>query len=398
MRPATGVRGLVAVFLVAACLRSSITSVGPLLGRIGDDTGLSDTLLGLLSALPLLAFAAISPTVQGVARRFGAERFVGFALLGIAIGVAVRSVPGGPWLWLGTAGLGAGIAVGNVLLPALVRRDYAARAALVVGAYTAVMGTFASLASGLALPLADLFGGSWRASLAVWLVPAVLAAPIWLLRGRAAGSAPAVRGRAEDQPSVWRSALGWRLSAFMGLQSTGFYVLVTWLPSITAAHGASHAAGGWYLFAYQVVGIVAGLGVPLVLGRVEAHLAAALVTVPTVVALIGLATLPSAVVLWVVLAGLSSGASLVMALSLFSLDSRDAVHAAALSGMAQSMGYLLAAGGPVGAGAVHDAAGSWTPALLGLSVLALLQASVLVVRRPPPVTVGVTEQTATLRR
>ncbi|WP_375493647.1 MFS transporter, partial [uncultured Jatrophihabitans sp.] len=140
MRPTHALRGLFAVFLAAACLRSSITSVGPLLGRIADDTGLSDTLLGLLGALPLLAFGVVSPLVQPVARRVGAERLVGAALLGVALGVAVRSAPGGGWLWLGTAVLGAGIAVGNVLLPAIVRRDHAARAALVVGGYPAVMG------------------------------------------------------------------------------------------------------------------------------------------------------------------------------------------------------------------------------------------------------------------
>jgi CP family cyanate transporter-like MFS transporter len=380
--PARGARGLIAVFLAAACLRSSITSVGPLLGRIGDDTGLSDTLLGLLSALPLLAFAAASPLVQPLARRIGAERLIGAALVGLAAGVALRSVPGGAWLWLGTAVLGAGIAVGNVLLPSVVRRDYATRAALVVGGYTAVMGAFASLASGVSLPLADAFGGSWRRSLGVWLVPAVLAAPIWLLRRRSAAAPTAAEAPATPaRTSVWRTAAAWRLSAFMGLQSTAFYVLVSWLPSIVAAHHASHAAGGWYLFAYQVFGLVAGLGVPLVLRRVEAHRAAGLVTVPTVVAVLGLALVPGALPLWVLLAGLSSGASLVMALSLFSLDADDAAHAAALSGMAQSLGYLLAAGGPVAAGAVHDAAGSWTPALIGLAVLATVQACVLVVGR-----------------
>uniref|UniRef100_UPI0035CAC0E0 MFS transporter n=1 Tax=uncultured Jatrophihabitans sp. TaxID=1610747 RepID=UPI0035CAC0E0 len=243
-----------------------------------------------------------------------------------------------------------------------------------------VMGMFASIASGVALPLADAFA-SWRWSLAVWLVPAVFAAPIWLLRRRAPAAA-APTDAALERPSVWRTALAWRLSLFMGLQSTGFYVLVSWLPSITAAHGASHAAGGWYLFGYQVVGLLTGLTVPLVLRRVEAHAAAALVTAPNIVAVVGLATAPAGAPLWVVLAGMSSGASLVMALSLFSLDADDAAHAAALSGMAQSFGYLLAAGGPVAAGAVHDAAGSWTPALIGLAAVGALQAAVLIVRRP----------------
>ncbi len=372
-------RGLVAVFLAAACLRPAITSVGPLLNRIGDDTGLSETLLGLLGALPLLAFAAVSPVVQRPARRLGAERVVGWALLALAGGIALRSAPGVGSLWLGTALLGAGIAVGNVLLPAVVRRDFAARSALVVGCYSAVMGAVASTASGVSLPLADALGGSWRWSLAVWLVPAVVAAPVWLLRRPAPPPPPAAD--AVPRPPVWRSATAWRLTLFMGLQSTSFYVLVSWLPSILAAQGVSHAAAGWYLFGYQVVGLLSGLAVPLVLRRLDRHRTAAAASIPIVLAPLGLAVLPGAGALWVAVAGVGSGASLVMALSLFSLDADDSAHAAALSGMAQSLGYLLAAGGPVAAGALREASGSWTPALVGLIVLGVLQGAVIVTRR-----------------
>lgn len=371
--------GLVAVFLVAACLRTAITCVGPLLGRIGDDTGLSDTLLGLLGALPLLAFAAVSPVVQGLARRTGSERLIAWALLALAAGIALRSVPVGTALWAGTAVLGAGIAVGNVLLPAVVRRDHAGRAALIVGAYSAVMGTAASIASGVALPLASALH-SWRWSLAVWFVPALAAGLVWLGR-RPVPPAPAPDGPVAPRRPVWRSPLAWRLTAFMGLQSTAFYVMVSWLPSILARDGFSHAVAGWLLFGYQVVGLLAGLLVPVVLRRVRPHTTAALSAVPLLVGAGGLALAPSVAPLWIVVAGVGSGASLVIALSLFSLDSDGPAHAAALSGMAQSLGYLLAAGGPVSAGALRDATGSWTPALVGLAALAVVQGAVIVSRR-----------------
>jgi MFS transporter, CP family, cyanate transporter len=388
---AGGARELVAVLLVAACLRSAITAVGPLLGRIGLDTGLSDTALGLLSALPLLAFALVSPIVKRPAQRLGTERFIGLALLGIAIGVAVRSLPNVALLWVGTAVLGAGIALGNVLLPPVVRRDYAARAAMVVGSYSAVMGSMAAIASGIALPVAVALNGSWRWSLAIWLVPAFAASIIWLARRPApapraatpsvatAASAAAAPAAGERRP-VWRTAAAWRLTIYMGLQSTSFYVFVAWLPSILADHGISRTVGGWYLFGYQVIGILSGLTVPLVLRRLHRHFAAAAVTVPMIIGTLGLALLPAAAPVWVALVGIGSGASLVMVLSLFSMDADDPAHAAALSGMAQSLGYLLAAAGPVAAGALRDATGSWTPALIGLVIFGCGQATVIVVR------------------
>ena len=380
---AGGARELVAVLLVAACLRSAITSVGPVLNRIGHDTGLSDTALGLLSALPLLAFALVSPIVKRPAQRLGTERFVGLALLGIAIGVAVRSVPNTALLWVGTAVLGAGIAVGNVLLPAVVRRDYAERAAAVVGSYSAVMGSMAAIASGISLPFAVSLNGSWRWALSIWLIPAFAASIIWLARRPAHTPQPASTQAtaSDDRPPVWRTAAAWRLTVYMGLQSTSFYVFVSWLPSILAAHGVSRTLGGWYLFGYQGIGILSGLAVPLVLRRLDRHVAAATVTVPMVVGILGLALAPALAPLWVALAGIGSGASLVMVLSLFSMDADDPAHAAALSGMAQSLGYLLAAGGPVVAGALRDATGSWKPALIGLVVFACGQAAVIVVRR-----------------
>lgn len=382
---AVGAAGVVAVFLVAACLRPAITSVGPLLDLIGADTGLSNTLLGLLSSLPLLAFAAVSPLVHVPARRFGAERVIVWSLAGLSVGILVRSVPSLATLWLGTLVLGAAIAVGNVLLPAVVRRDFASHAALVVGGYSAVLGTAAAIASGVALPLASAAGDGWRWSLVVWAVPAFAAAVVWVgFLHRRPAPRPAPDGAPQEEPagaSVWRAASAWRITAFMGLQSTSFYVLISWLPAILTARHVSHAAAGWYLFAYQVVGILAGLGVPLVLRKLTRETTAALASVPMVAASVGLVLAPSLPALWVGLAGLSSGSTLVIVLSTLSLNAQSPGHAARLSGMAQSLGYLFAAGGPVVAGWLRDTTGSWSPSLVVLAVLATVQAAVTLMRR-----------------
>jgi len=177
--PAVG--GTVAVLVAAVCLRPALTAVGPVLELIGADTGLSNTMLGLLSALPLLAFAAVSPLVSGPVRRLGIERTVVAALAVLAVGAMLRLLPGLPALFAGTIAAGAGIAVGNVLIPVVVRRDNPARIPLMTGLYSATMGTAAALASGVSLPLSQLPGG-WRWSLGVWALPAAAAALVWTRR------------------------------------------------------------------------------------------------------------------------------------------------------------------------------------------------------------------------
>ena len=375
------VGGMAAVLVAAVCMRTPITAVGPVLGLIGTDTGLSHTMLGLLSALPLLAFAAVSPIVHGPVRRIGIERTVALALVGLAAGSAFRAVPGLPPLWVGTAVAGAGIAVCNVLIPVVIRRDHPVRVPLMTAVYSATMGTAAALASGLSQPLSHLPGG-WRLSLGIWAVPAAVAAVVWMRRRSQAPPEP--EPDLEDATPVWRSVGAWRLTAVMGLQSTTFYIMVAWLPSIATSHGASDALGGWYLFAYQAIGILAGLGLPAVLHRAGTPRAGILVSAPMVVACLGIITLPGALPAWVLLAGISSGAALVYALTRISLAGRTSAHATRLSGMAQSIGYLLAASGPVVVGWLRDSTDSWTPALALVAAVATVQAIAAALRLRAP--------------
>ena len=369
--------GMAAVLAAAISMRSPLTSVGPVLDLIGADTGLSHTLLGLLSALPLLAFAAVSPLVYGPVRRIGIERTVAWALAALAAGCVFRSVPGLPELWIGTAVVGAGIAVCNVLIPVVLRRDHPLRVPLMTAVYSATMGTVAAFASGISQPLSHL-PGSWRLSLGIWALPAALGAVVWLLRRPRATPEPGPD--TEDPTPVWRSPRAWQLTAVMGLQSTTFYIMVAWLPSIATSHGASAALGGWYLFAYQAIGILAGLGLPAVLHRAGTPLTGILVSAPLVVACLGIITLPAALPIEVLLAGISSGAALVYALSRISLSAHTSAHATRLSGMAQSIGYLVAASGPVAVGWLKDATGSWTPALAFIAAVAVVQATAAALR------------------
>ncbi|WP_371177007.1 MFS transporter [Buchananella felis] len=371
------------VFLVAMNLRPALTSVGPLLGEIGVATQLSESWLGLLGAMPLLAFAAFSPLITAPARRFEMERTLLAALLLLVVGSGLRSYAGGGGLWLGTLLLGAAIAAGNVLVPTLVKRDYSRHISLATGVYSACIIISAAISAAVAVPLADALG--WRASLAVWALPALLTAVVWLPRTRAAGR-PAPARRSAGAGSVWRSREAWQLTAFLGLQSIAFYVMATWLPTIIVAQGASARWGGLSLFIFQLASLPAALLIPRLLKPGTSHVTATVVSsIPMAVGVFGLLLQPALSILWAVVAGAGSGAALVVALSLISLRGRTQEETTRLSGMAQSMGYLFAAAGPVLVGALVERTGTWSASLAVMGALALAQiAAGIFAGRPAP--------------
>ncbi|SDS70564.1 MFS transporter [Microlunatus soli] len=384
-RRGRAILAVIGVLLVAACLRPAITSVGPVLHRIGVDVGIGPGLLGLLAALPLLAFAVVSPLAHLLARRVGTDRAVLAALIMIIIGLAARSLAVPGLLWIGTLIIGIGIAIGNVLVPAVVKRDFPGHISPMTGGYTATMNTFAATASGISVPIAALaIGGSsgWRGSVGIWLLPAAAAMIIWAVRMRLVEHPTAIvpagiGDHDRRRQRLWRSALAWQVTLHMGLQSTVFYTLVNWLPAIEAEHGTTAAAAGSHLFLYQAVGIAAAFAVTVLMGRRDDQRGIAImVALPMLIALTGLLLWPDLVVIWAVLGGMTSGSSVALALAMMGLRTGDPADTARLSGMAQGFGYLLAAGGPIAAGSIRELTGSWSAVIIILIALTLLQATV----------------------
>ncbi|WP_127548765.1 MFS transporter [Actinoplanes sp. OR16] len=361
------------VFLVALCLRPAITAVGPLLPQISADQHLGEAAQGLLGALPLLAFALVSPQVHRLSRRLGTERAVLLALLVLAAGGVVRSYTGSGGLWVGTLVIGCAIAVGNVLVPAIVKRDYARNVSRATGFYTAFITLAAATASALAVPIAGL--ADWRLALAIWSLLALIVAVIWLPRTRTLQDRPSPATTSSPETiSVWRQPRAWLITAFMGLQSTTFYVLVTWLPTIEIDGGLSERTAGLHLFLFQGMGILGGLAIPFLLRPERLRPAGAVIaSLPVLIAIIGLLAAPGIAVVWAAIAGLGQGAALVTALTLISLGGRDHAETTRLSGMAQSLGYLLAACGPFLAGLLAEQTGTWKASLLLVAGFAVLQ-------------------------
>lgn len=365
-----------------------------MLDQIGAETGLGAGLLGLLAAVPLLSFAAVSPLAHLAGARFGAERAVFVALLLLVAGTVLRPLPG-PMaaLWIGTVLVGAAIAVFNVLLPAIIKRDFPERTTQLTGAYSAVLGGVASFGAGLSFPLSQLpldgRPAGWRFALLAYVVLAVPALVFWwpwlrrarLLRrhGEARHAQAADGGRvlpaepAGTAPSVWRSATAWQVTAYMGLQSLVFYVLINWLPTVERAYGRTDAGSGWDLMAFQLTGVVASLATPLFLRGRLLRWGPCLPAAVVACAMAGFMLLPGLMVGWVLLAGFGCGSSLVVALSLFALRARSHQQAGSLSGMAQSLGYLLAAAGPPLFGVLHGMTGGWKAPLAIILAASLAQ-------------------------
>jgi len=343
--------------LLAANLRAALTSVGPLLETIRADLGLSASEAGFIGTLPLLTFAAVSPQFPRLARRLGTDRLLWIALALLTTGIVLRSLPVTGLLWAGTVLLGAAIAAGNVLMPSLIKRDFPDRISAATGVYTAVIGIMASTAAGVAVPLAGALPGGWRAALGCWAGFVLIALAVWTPRLSRRIQALPEQSRAA---TPWRSLLAWECAGFMALSATGFYIVLSWYPSILVSYGMSAATAGWLLFAFQLVGVLMSLVVPLLLIRLaDQRAVAATSSLLAMTGYLGMLFVPDLAVVWVLTTGIGAGALFFLALAFFSLRAADPRSSAALSGMGQSIGYLVAAVGPTLFGALHDATGGW---------------------------------------
>lgn len=366
---------LFVVLLTAANLRTPITATGPILDNICQTFGLSAAQAGLLNFIPLMMFAALAPISAWAGNRFGLEKTLWAALWLIGIGSGLRIIGNESGLWCGTLVLSGGIAAANVLLPPLIKRDAQQHTAKYIGLYASTMAITASIASGVAAPLAAFSEGGWTLSLAVWLLPVIVALFAWRpLLARAAVPRTQAAAPTPAGLSPWRSWLGWQVSLFMGLQSLVFYTLIAWFTPYAQSNGFSQVSAGWLLFLYQIVAVAANLACMSAIRRLrDQRLLGFIASLAIFSGVAGLLLFPALAALWLIVAGLGAGASMVLSLSLFSLRTTHPHQASHLSGMAQCVGYSLAALGPLFFGMLHQQLHSWSLPLLALMGMSLLQ-------------------------
>ncbi|MGV7185944.1 MULTISPECIES: CynX/NimT family MFS transporter [Xanthomonas] len=383
-------RGLVlsAILLSAFNLRTAVTSLTPLLERIADEYAFGAPTMGALGMLPTAAFALTGVATPALLRRFGLLRAALLSMALATLGLVLRPLlPGTAGLLVGSLVALAGMGMGNVVLPPLVKRYFGDRVGRVSTLYITVLQVGTLLPALLAVPVADALG--WRSSMVVWVLPALLASAAWALvhashrRIRATGPAP-VTPTPEAEGRVARTALGWSMAVTFGMTSLVTYSMFTWLPTLLREAGASPAFGGTMVALFAALGMVGALTMPALAVRMRNPFPIVLLCAAChLVAFAGLWWAPlAAPVLWVTLLGLGPS-TFPLALVLVNQRSRTAAGSAALSGFSQGVGYAVSCLGPFLFGWLHAHSGGWTSPFVFLVICLLVQlAAAWVVCRP----------------
>ena len=357
---------IIGILFIAANLRAPLTSVGPLVSLIRDNLHISNTLAGTITSLPLFAFALFSPLIPGMARKFGTEVCFFGSVIILTLGILLRSYAGSFSLFLGTAIIGLAISASNVLMPSLIKKEFPNQVGVMTGLYSVSMSIFAALASGISIPLAVNSGLGWAGALKIWAVLSFISIIIWIPQLRK-NSKMAVDNMAADtleevnktnnideptmkEVSIWKSSLAWQVTIYMGLQSMIFYCIVTWLPSILIQQGMTSSQAGWMLSIMQLALIPTIFFCSILAGHTSSQHSLVMVgSLCIIIGFLGLLLVHGfkSTILWIILLGIGGGFTFSLSMMFFNLRTNNANEAARLSGMAQSIGYLLAAFGPM---------------------------------------------------
>ncbi|MFJ8472984.1 MFS transporter [Kitasatospora sp. NPDC094011] len=358
-----GVLFAVAIAAAAFNLRPVVTSLGPLLDQVRGDLGMNPTLAGLLTAVPSLCFGLFGFAAPAAARRFGPIAVVTAGLGAITAGVLARSFAGGTAVFLLLTALAlAGVAVSNVLLPVVIKRYFPEKVGPMIGLYSMALSAGTALAAAVTVPVTSALGGDWRYGLGVWAALGALALVLWLPvliakreRGERAGGAAA-----PARLPITRSRTAWALACFFGLQATGAYVVMGWLPKIFQDSGIDKGTSGVLLAVTMVIGVPVSFVLPnLAARRGDQRLFVVVLACCGIVGYAGLALAPAGGAwLWAVLVGLSNCA-FPLVLTMIGLRARTPGGVAQLSAFAQGFGYLISIPGPILIGRLYQATGQW---------------------------------------
>lgn len=361
------------VFLIAVNLRTLFPSLSVILPELMASTGLSASAASVLTTLPVLCLGVFAIPAPALARRFGTERALMGALVLLTLGLALRATPSHTLLFAASAMAGAGIAMCNVLLPSLIKRDFGPWTAAMTGLFTMGLCAGAAVPAAATQPLRDLLGQSWMAALAIWMVPSLIATLVWL--PRALQPVRTTRLSGQRPAGLWASPLAWQVTLFMGLQSALAYIMMGWLPPMLRERGLPADTAGYIMGIAIFLQVFSTLTIPPLAARLRHQsLLALAITAITTLSFVASLTLPLATVwLWCSLLGLGLGASIALAIMLIVLRSPDTQTTAQLSGMAQGIGYMVAAAGPLIAGILHDLSGNFDDAVYLILLIGIVQ-------------------------
>jgi len=352
---------ILGIILISFNLRPSITAVGPLIPLIREDLDLSNAWAGFLTTLPLLTFATFSLFSSAIGRKLGNARAILLGLVIIGVGTIIRVIGGSFFLFFGTALTGIGIVIGNVLLIPFIKLKLPHKIGLMTSIYTTGMSLIAAVASGVSIPLADIPGFGWRGSLLFWILLIILGIFFWIPQIKK-NKVPVLAENDINIPvNIWKSNLAWQISIFMGVQSLIFFSLITWLPDMLIDRGFTAVQSGYIVSGIQIVGLGGSFLAPLIAVKFKDQIMLGV--------LLGLGYLLGFTTFFfeyrgllyagLTIIGLCLGSSISLAYTLIGLRTHSDKTTASLSGMAQSIGYFLAAVGPLIVGILIDIFADW---------------------------------------
>ncbi|MER5627648.1 MFS transporter [Streptosporangium sp. NPDC002544] len=361
------------IVLASLNLRTAVTSVGPVLDQIASGLGMTALGVGLLTTLPVLIFASVGALTPALARKVGEHRLLLFSLIVLGAGLLIRSMVDSAEVFLYSSALAlSGGAVGNVLIPSLIKRHFPGRAGIMTTVYTTALAVGTMLAAAATVPIQQATDGNWHVALGVWGALAAVAAIPWLALAR---SEPERRGAGEGTSAraLLRSRLAWAVAAYFGTQSMVAYIMFGFLPKILIDGGYSSGQAGLVLGVFTAIGIPVSLLVPWMASKfTDQRPVVAAFVVFYVAGFLGLWLAPVGLAwLFASLVGIGMG-SFPLALTMLAMRTRTPEATAALSAFGQSTGYLIAGAGPLVIGFTHESTGGWTlPFLLLLGVVAV---------------------------
>lgn len=381
-------RRLAVLALVAAALnlRPGVTSLGPVLEEVRHSLAMSGTTAGLLTSVPAVCFALVGSAAPALARRFGASGAIAAGAGLLTIGLAARPFARDATLFVVLTALSlAGIAIANVLLPAVVKHRFPDRVGAMTGLYSMALNAGASTAAAVTVPLTEAFGGDWRYGLGIWAFLAATAVAPWLALARrdaaaqraAAPHTPAASAGDEPQAParrISRDPTAWALTTYFGLQASSAYVIIGWLPQMFRDAGLSAESAGLLFSGTSLLGVPLSFALSAAAGRLRSQSGIA-----AGIGLCGLAGFAglwafagTAPWLWALLLGIAN-CSFPLALTMIGMRGRDSATVVRLSGFVQSVGYLISIPGPLVVGALYGHTGGWRAPLTFVLVMTLVQ-------------------------
>nr|WP_083680325.1 MULTISPECIES: MFS transporter [unclassified Pseudonocardia] len=364
---------VVGVALAASNLRPAVTSMASVLGEVRDDLGAAAAWTSVLTAVPTICFGLAAIAAPWLGRRFGMARAIGIALTVLTAGLVLRIVDG-PWVVLGgTFVAAAGIAIGNVLIPVVVKESFPHAVGRVTGVYTAALAAGGGIGAAFTPPLEPLLGG-WRGAVGAWALLSAAALVVWLCGARHGSAAEVTARSAEPRRSMLRRPLAWAVTAFFGLQACVAYVAMGWLSELFVSEGIPRTDAGLMLALINLIGIPLSFIVPpIALNRPSQSWWIVGLACCSLAAVAGLAVAPAAAPwLWTVLLG-TGMAVFPLGLGVIALRTREASETTDLSAMAQGVGYLIGATGPFLFGMLHGVTGTWTASLVLLGAVIVVE-------------------------